>query len=302
LIAFELLPLTESARFLGIGLCVGAAYASALLAEPEVTFRRGAFYTISAVALLRWIPWSEVRVGREVFVILGALLVLAAFRRAPARAPAPHCVTAFGIAIAVLAALVTPAIPLRTVAFPYVVALLAWMLRLRRARGVMAGTLVIAGVMTLFPWSGVVARGLPFLLIRHRPERPREGIHVALAPAKSFDMQLPPNAESLIVSGANASRLRRGTIIGWIDPGHVPLRIGDVADWGAMRRQHWFTSRVAVPRNPAGKIRDCGYSAWVDGAGRVPLPVRSGAIRITADPGLPQTALLQIESVELTGQ
>jgi len=299
-IAFELLPLSETARLLGIGACVGVAFAVALFVEPDVPFVRAAFYLVAALVLLRWIPWSDVPVVRELLALGGALLILLVFRRAPARAPAPHLVSSFGIAVAILAALFTPAIPLRTVALPYLVAIAAWLFR--RVRAEVFAAVLVGAVVSLFPWSGVVARGLPFLLTRHRSEKPRQEIRVSLAPSRSFDVWVEPPAESLILSGANVSRLPRGTIVGWIEPGHVALRLGDLADWGYMRRQHYFTSRNGVPRNPAGTIRDYGYSSWVDGAARVPLPIRRGTIRITADPHLPPSALLQVEAVELSGR
>src|SRR6185295_16627471 len=186
-----------------------------------------------------------------------ALLVLVAMRRAPARAPAPHTVSALGVMIAILAAFFTPAIPLRTVALPYLAAIVAPLFRRERADVLAAA--VIAALVALFPWSGVVARGLPFVLRRTKDEKPRMEIRVSLAPSRSFDVWIEPPAESLILSGANVSRLPRGTILGWIEPGHVALRLGDLADWGYMRRPHFYSSRNGVPRNPAGKIRDYGY-------------------------------------------
>ncbi|MGZ7030688.1 MAG: hypothetical protein ACXVIJ_01840, partial [Thermoanaerobaculia bacterium] len=239
-------------------------------------------------------------VARELLVLFGAILVLVVMRRAPARAPAPHTVSSFGVLVAILAAFFTPAIPLRTVALPYLVAIVAPLFR--RVRVEVLAAFLIGAVVTLFPWSGVVARGLPFLLTRHRAEKPRQEIRVSLAPSRSFDVWIEPPAESWILSGANVSRLPRGTILGTIEPGHVVLRVGDLADWGYMRRPHYFTSRNHVPRNPAGKIRDYGYSSWVDGAARVPVPIRRGTIRITASPNLPSSALLQIEALELSGR
>lgn len=309
-IAFEMMPLSEAARFAGISLSVAAAFAAALLAEPEIPFARGAFDVASVVVLLRWIPFGDVQLFRELLVLAGALLVLAAFRRAPAgalrlrsgQAPAPYSVTPIGVAAAIIAALLPPAIPLRTVALPYAIAFLAWIVRARRVRGDLLGTALCAAVMAMFPWSGIVARGLPFLLKQDREERPREGIHAALAPSESFEIRLPPSAESLIVSGANVSRLPRGTTLGWIEPGHVALKIGDLADWGYMRRQHFFASRNHLPRHPAGSLRDYGYSAWIDGAARVRLPVGAGTIRVITNPHLPPSALLQIEAVEMRGR
>ena len=289
-IACALLPLDTRIRLAAIGLATGFAFAAALLADREVTVRRAAFYIASAIVLLRWIPWADVRILRELLVLGGALAILWALRHTPGP---------IAISIAIVAALVTPAFPLRAIAVPYLVAVLVVIARVERVRAPLVGTAICAAVVALFPWSGIVARGLPFLLMRHGGDAPREEIRIALAPGESFDVWLPPHSQSLIVSGANVSRMRRGTVVGWIEPGHVALRIGDIADWGYMRRDHFFSSRNHLPRDPAGKIRDYGYSAWIDGAARIPLPVPTGTIRVSADPHLPAAARLQIESLEM---
>ena len=49
---------------------------------------------------------------------------------------------------------------------------------------------------------------------------------------------------------------------------------------------------------PAGTIRDYGYAAWIDGAGRVALPRGARTIRVTADAALPADASLQVEGFE----
>ena len=288
-VAFELLPVDEHARLSAIGLATGFAFAVALLCNREMTPAHAALYTTSAVALLRWIPWRDVRAFRELFVLAGAFAILWAFRRA---------LSPIAITIAVAAAFVTPAIPLRTLAFPYLIAVLVIVARVERLRAPLAGAAIGALIVAFFPWSGIVARGLQFLLMRHRSDAPREEVRVALAPSESFDLWLPPRATSVILSGANISRLRPGTVVGSIEPGHVVLRVGDVADWGYMRREHFFASRNHLPRDPAGRIRDYGYSSWIDGAARIPLPLRNGTIRLTADPRLPADARLQIESLE----
>src|SRR5205085_2675496 len=116
-----------------------------------------------------------------------------------------------------------------------------------------------------------------------------------LKPGESTLLDVPPNARSLVLSGANMPRLGRGTMVGEVNA--MPIRIGDVADWGAFRREDYHASRNALPHNPAGMIRGYGYSAWIDGAGRVPA---SGVrMRVSADAHLPRDARLQIEAFEL---
>ena len=294
-IATALLPLDERMRLAAMALATGAAFAIALLARPEIELRRALFFTASAIVLVRWIPWRDVRPTRELLVMIGALLIVYAFRR-------ERVVTPIAIAVAIVSALVTPAIPLRTVALPYIVALIAAISRVERVRLDLAGAAICAAVLAVFPWSGIAARGLPYLFSRHVEDAPRHDIRTALAPGESINVWLPPYSESLIVSGANVARLQKGTTLGWIEPGHVAVRIGDAADWGYMRREHFFAARNHLPRDPAGKIRDYGYSAWVDGAARIALPRRRGTIRVTAEPRLPKDARMQVEAVEMTRQ
>jgi hypothetical protein len=152
--------------------------------------------------------------------------------------------------------------------------------------------------MLFFAWSGVVARAFPYFLKRATLERPRSPGADALPANTSVTLEVPPGATSVIISGANVAGLTRGTPLGTIEPGRQIVRIGDVADWGYLRREHFYGTRNPLPRDPAGKLRGYGYAAWVDGAGRVPLPPRARAVRITADAALPPGASLQVEGFE----
>jgi hypothetical protein len=109
---------------------------------------------------------------------------------------------------------------------------------------------------------------------------------------------LPAHAKWLVAFGENVPRLRRGTVIATIEPGGIPVRIGDIVDWGSMRRAQFWRAKNIVPRHPAGVIRDYGYEAWADGAARIALPSGVSSIRITALPALPPDARLQLIAVE----
>jgi hypothetical protein len=76
------------------------------------------------------------------------------------------------------------------------------------------------------------------------------------------------------------------------------VRIGDVSDWGYIRREAWHKAHNPLPSDSAGKLRDYGYDAWVDGAGRIALPRGARRIRVTADGALPAHAKLQVEGFE----
>jgi hypothetical protein len=138
----------------------------------------------------------------------------------------------------------------------------------------------------------------------------REPLGRALSAGEVFELRLPPHVRSLslIASGATLSHMKPGTAVGRLDliddRGAVlrrPLTIGDIADWGFLRRDHFFASRNALPAESAGEIHGFGYSAFIGGQGRIPL--QSGrdvvVLRITADPALPRTARLQLDGVEL---
>ena len=121
---------------------------------------------------------------------------------------------------------------------------------------------------------------------------------MALAPGQTINLDVPANAKAVILSGANISRLALGTVVGSIN--NVPIRVGDVADWGFLRREHFYGARNRVPNDPAGELRDYGQNAWIDGAAR--FDIREPTIRIHADPRLPATARLQIDSFELVNR
>ncbi len=79
----------------------------------------------------------------------------------------------------------------------------------------------------------------------------------------------------------------------------MPVRVGDIADWGFLRREHFYASRNRLPSSPAGELHGYGQSAWIDGAGRFEIPRHARVLRVSADPHLPPAARLQIDAFEL---
>ena len=248
----------------------------------------GPILAISAILLLRWIPFSHVHIGREIFLLAIAALIVLILDRTP-----------FAVALAVITVLITPAIPLRTLLLPIAVlfiAVLAKIFGMPKLTLTWPSAIVLAFVMLFFAWSGVVARAFPYFLHRARPEIPRFTIAEALSANQALTLDVPPGAKSLIVSGANVARLPRGTRLGSVDA--RVIRIGDASDWGYLRWPHFYGTRNPLPRDPAGKLRDYGYAAWVDGAGRIALPAQARTVRVVADPSLPGGATLQVEGFE----
>jgi hypothetical protein len=313
LIIAQLTLVPETMRLLAFGAIVAAAITVPLAAErrrpagwpagvpPALPGRADAAEpaagtaalpaTIAAILLLRWIPLDEVHLFRELFLLAVAIAIVYVLGRTP-----------FAAAAATITALVTPAVPLRTLALPLLVLFAAAMARLfgmPRLRLTLPSVIAVAFAMLFFAWSGIVARAFPYFLKPYRAEAPRVTLNWALQPAASKTFDVPPNATALIVSGANVPRMRSG-ILGALNG--APIRIGDVADWGYMRRDHFYGSRNPLPRDPAGKIRGYGYNAWVDGAGRIELPRGAKTIQVTAAPNLPKDAFLQVEAFEIAAR
>ena len=291
LIGGEIVIADERLRLLWFGVVIGVAFAAATLCHVEDRRPRLSIVAVGAIILLRWIPLQNIVIWRELLLIAIALLILAALRW-----------TAFGVALAVAAALFTPLIPLRTIGFPIAVLIVVAILRafdLPVMRFDVAASLSLALMLTFFAWSGVLARATSFAIRGLPSVTPREPVRMALAPGQSVSLDVPSNATAVILSGANISRLRPGTIAGSIN--NVPIPIGDVADWGFLRREHFYGSRNRVPNDPAGQLREYGQDAWIDGAAR--FPIRKGALlHIRADPDLPAHARLQIDAFELVNR
>lgn len=286
LIVTEIAIPDEGTRLLAFGVVVAGVFAIALCARS----RASVAIALAAILLLRWIPFSEVRIGREIFLLVIATLIVLVLDRTP-----------FAVAVAVVAVLFTPAIPLRTLLLPLAVlfvAVLAKIFGLPRLSLAWPSTIVLAFVMLFFAWSGVVARAFPYFLQRAKAEVPREVVAQALPANGELTLDVPNGATSLIVSGANVARMTRGTALGRIEPGGRIVRIGDASDWGALRREFFYGMRNPLPRDPAGRLRDYGYSAWIDGAGRVPLPAKARMIRVIGDAALPPGASIQVEGFE----
>jgi hypothetical protein len=201
------------------------------------------------------------------------------------------------------------------------------------ARSRVALPVIVVGIviLMLFPWSGIAARAFPLpislmalaavlavalfgetaslvagaagaAMLLFVPLAPAaqsaKPIGIALAANQSYTIALPPETKSATValSGANVSSLRAGTLVGRVNDREV--RIGDIADFGFMRREHFHASRNNLPRRPVWDFRDYGQFAWLYGAGRITIDHPPSALRVTAAPTLPPAARLEIESIE----
>jgi hypothetical protein len=277
----------ETMRLVAFGIVVAAAL---IPRSSNLEPGTSSALVVASLLLLRWIPTPEF-IAREAALILIALAIAWVLGNTP-----------FAVAVAVLGALFTPAIPLRTLAIPLLllfVATLARLVGMPRLRLALPSAIALAFVLMFFAWSGIVARAFPYFLKAPNPLEEKYTVNAALAASQAKTLLVPDGASALIVSGANVPRLRRGVLLGTIQPGNIAVRIGDAADWGAFRRDQAYGSRNPLPRDPAGTIRGYGYGAWIDGAGRVALPRGARTIRVIADAHLPPHASLQVEGFEI---
>jgi hypothetical protein len=161
----------------------------------------------------------------------------------------------------------------------------------------------------LWPWSGIVARSLPLIRSYDPAIAEKQPAARALAAGESLQIGVPPHVREAVVTtvGGHIERLREGRLIGTVEAtdqrGRVikqPIRIGDTADFGFMRREYFFASRNSLPRFSPGEIRGYGVSAWLVGAGRTAIACESGiaSLRVVAAPDLHSGSQLQVESVE----
>lgn len=295
LVIAEIALAGESLRLIAFGVIAAAAFGAAMLALPR---RRddprgvGQALVLAAAAIfvLRWIPLDDVLIARELVLLAAALFVVVVLDGTP-----------LAVAVAVVTALATSAVPLRTFWIPatvVAVAVAARTLGLPRLALTWPSSAVVAFALLFFPSSGIVARGLPYFLKASRVASLSHPIQGTLGPGMSESLEVPEGATSLVVSGANIAGLRVGEPLGRIEPGGVVIRVGDASDWGYMRREQSHGARNPLPRNPAGQVRGYGYGAWVDGAGRITLPPDAATIRVTAATTLPPGAALQVEGFE----
>jgi hypothetical protein len=303
------------------GVIVAAAFAAAAVVGRELWV-----LAIAGVALLRWIPLRDVEAWRELIILGGAVALLFALE--------PRGPLALIAALAVAAA--TPAHPGKATIIPLLVAAFCEVApALGRAVGGVAllglalfarwslvpllvaaafallvpflgklKPLAYAAALALFalwPWSGIVARALPVVTRYEPPIGPTRVVGLALARGQSATVEgLKPVLHCVVnASVANGAGLPVGRVVGYVND--RAIRIGDVADFGFTRRQHFFAARNPLPRITRADIRGYGATAWLHGAGAIGVasgaPMR--ALRFRAADDLPPDARLQIESVEL---
>jgi hypothetical protein len=321
--AWMFLP-DDRSRWLAIGIITAVA----------LSFVDDWLALIVGVALVRWIPWQDVVIWRELIVTAG----IGACWGAGVLAGRSAGVSTALIPIAV--AVVTPAYPAKGLFFPFVVAacmLLPLPFRLALSALFLAAIalarysfepmLVVAAsacawplleviptvpraaavaLLALWPWSGVLARSLPAFLRSEPRATGRKDIWQAARVPATVSVEVPEGTRSitLTASAGDAMHLWPGSALGhvaFLDSGGRAttrdLTIGDVADFGFMRREHFLTAHNAPARLPVADVRGFGASAWLYGAGRVVLHPPRDARELRIIPLRPGIAI-QVESLE----
>jgi len=299
----------EHTRLLAYGVIVAGAFAFAFAIAPK-TLQVSLMFTVMGVLFLRWIPFSQVVMWRELIVLAGALAVTFAAQTAPP---------------GILVALVTPIFPARMLVFPFLAAILLILPVPKIASGgvfalaayftrysitILCVVLIIVllarpvvyafaiAIFALWPWSGILARAFPAILFAEPAQTNSVPLWIAIDRGHTVAIDVPPNAHAVTItaSAANAAALSAGRVVGWA--GKRIIRIGDIADFGFMRREHFFSSRNRPPRTPLADIHDYGAAAWLHTAGRIRLPLAGRSLVIGAASDLPPGTKLQIEAVE----
>ena len=316
----------EQTRLLAYGVIVSGTFSFAVAVAPR-EFSNYVPLTVAGVLLLRWIPFSEVFLWREIVVMIGVVAVLIS----GGLKPAPTQIIA-----ALTIALVTPIFPARMLLFPFLV---VTVMAIPIARLPIAAAFLIAAfyarysiavlcvggaialiinfrivrmpayacavaLFALWPWSGIAARAFPAVIFAELASTNSRPVWIAIGRAQSVSIDVPPAARTMVItaSAANASRLPVGRVVGWAEGGErrTAIRIGDIADFGFTRREHFFASRNRPPSTPLDDIKGYGAAAWLHTAGRmrISLGKPASSLRIAAAPDLPPEARLQIEAVE----
>ncbi len=215
--------------------------------------------------------------NRATYVIAAALLTAAFFAR-------------YSLATIYIAAAIVFLVPL-----------------LDRVRSLTYGAALV--IFALWPWSGIIARALPVVRNYQPSCANRQAVVSALAASEALPIGVPPRVRSVIVtaSGGQMARFKPGRVVGTIEAtdarGRVTtrqIRIGDIADFGFMRREQFFGSRNPLPRFSPAEIRGYGASAWIWGSGRTALTCAAdiASLRVLAAPDLPRQTHLQIDAVD----
>lgn len=221
---------------------------------------------------------------------------------------APRVLTISAVLLSAVALFVRPAIALM-----YLISAVAVVLPLQaspaRLRMAIPSGIFAATWLTLFAWSGALAPAFPVLFTGVSGPT-AQVIGRALAAGESVVIQ-PAESQPrlfLITSGSNVASLSPDLAVARLEfadrrgQGFArDVKMGEIADWGAFRPAHFFGTRNELPRRAALLVDGFGSDAFVAGFSRLELKLDQpiDSIRVTALPGLPRGATVELHRLEL---
>ena len=145
------------------------------------------------------------------------------------------------------------------------------------------------------------------MLLHPALEGPGEKVATDLRIARGESVTIPlPSGVDIVrleMSGGNVAGLPAGVVVGRVrvdDGAPREVRTGDIADWGARRREHFLSADNPQPLEPAGPVFGRGREAFLSGAGLVRIEANGGrSLTIEAMPGIGDDGRLLVASVEV---
>lgn len=277
----------------------GIAALRGLLLDPLLFLRaaRSPLWrkVVAVVWLLAAVTAERPQLG--ISLLLAAALLIATDQTSPARRGVTPLAVAAG-ALFLLFPWSAASLPL----FPYAASLPI-------AAGLVFVAVLASGRLPFV--RNAIAAGMALLLLS-ATQRPILELHdpgVMLKGGDSYTVPLsnPARELDLVLSGADVAALAAGTKAGWIDlvaaDGSGRSRevvIGDLADWGAWRREQIFSTHNPLLRAHGGEITGIGRSAVLRGSGRIRVEseVPLTAIRLRVG-DLPPGAGVMFERAEV---
>jgi hypothetical protein len=255
--------------------------------------------TASLSAIVLWIVAIVVRPGVGLLYLVAAAVLLLPIATTEIRSRLATPSLVFALLWVVLFAWSGAIAPV----FPLPVALIAVL--------VISAVTLIPSMDAAVRLSGAIAAAAFVAFVFLVPPRGRfQVVERGAAPGEAVTVVPEHNGGrvGLVISGTNLADFGPGTLVGRIEIADArgrgyrrDLTMRDFADWGAFRGTHFFTTQNSVPTDFAPLLRGFGNQAFLGGLGRVALdlsqPVET--ITLSADPGLPPNARLEIHHLEL---
>lgn len=155
---------------------------------------------------------------------------------------------------------------------------------------------------------GTLALGVLFLTVAE--QRPAEARALEMELVEGQDLLLPVDSSNILTAltmrGANTSTLHPARAVAVLEVAaegggyRQTIAAGDVGDWGGLRDEHLFTTRLrGLPRG--GRLLGLGREAFMQSEGSIDIRSLAGmnVVRIRRAPDLPDQVVLVVESAAM---